>query len=321
MKILSLLLFFLNLVFFNHSLLAEEWILSPTHLYLTKYPLEEIKYNLRLDKVTFEYKSLYDKAIGEEKLGFFGYYGSSIDFLIYQDIIRIIFEELFKFSIPTNFHFLAVPLFPERKMQSLDDLAKTLFIHEGKVHHIKKQFFPFNLSLYANHKTLGFCPAKNFFLKSKPENMQDLEWLFSELGMENNLIQKAFLIGKTYFENEDRVLLQLFDLSHVKEDVPYQMIDHWSYPASPQGYPYHNQSLSTYIFDQNLEFPPQFFLMMDPKTILNPESSLFIKRYTKIQPSKINAYETELRNLIKTANYDVDKLEIYKNQLIKIYYQ
>jgi hypothetical protein len=306
--------------YLNLSLLAEEIWISPTEKYVSKNSIEEVKYNLKLDYVTLEHKPLFDKAIAQETFGFFGYYSASVDFRVYQDLIRIVFEEVLGILIPEDFHFVAVPLYSKRFIHDLEDISFFAFEDNLPIRKILQQLLPFNLSLYANHKKMGFCPARNFSLSAKHANSEDLYWLFESLGLDSDIIEKALLIANISFENENRVLLQFFDLSHESEQAPYYLIDKNSYPAWPSGYPYQNQALSDYILNSTLDYPPQFFLLLNDQTILNPYGPFVVKRYTKIQPSKIKSYEQELRNLIKTAFYHVDQRDLYLNELNKIWH-
>lgn len=299
---------------------AENSWIPPTERYLTQNSLEDVKYNLRLDYVTMEFKPLFDKAVAEETLGFSGYYGASGEFRVYQDLIRIVFEEALGISVPEDFHFLAVPLYPERFLNDLDSVCLYVFDGNSKIAEMTKQLLPINLSLYANHKTMGYCPVKNFSLGIKHVNTQDLHWLFNKLELDPTIIERAFSIGNTYFGTENRVLLQLFDMSHERGHESYQVIDRNSYPAWPGGYPYQNRALSDYALNTISGFPPQFFLLLTDHDILNPHGPIVIKRCMKVQPSKIKAYEQELRSLIKAASYNTDQRNTYLNQLKNEWY-
>lgn len=299
----------------NNLVWVEEIWVPPTQRYLSQNSLEEVKYNLRLDNVTLEHKPIFDKAIAQETLGFFGYYAASNEFRVYQDLIRITFEEILLISVPDDFHFLAVPLYPERTINDLEEVVLNAFEGNLKIQNLTKQFLPFNPSLYANHKTIGFCPAKNFSLGALHTNFQDLYWLFEKLDLDFQIIERAFSIGKQHIGDENRVLLQLFDLSHENGRQAYEIIDRNSYPAWPSGYPFQNRAFSDYALNIIYEYPPQFFLLLND-AILNPNLPLVIKRYTKIQPSKIKAYEQELKDLIRSSPFDQLKRDALRQNLL-----
>jgi hypothetical protein len=76
--------------------------ISPTKQYVAKVTLDQIKYNLKGKGVGLDHRELFDKAIAEENIGFMGYHGDSLDFLVYQDIIRIFFEEILEILYSDN---------------------------------------------------------------------------------------------------------------------------------------------------------------------------------------------------------------------------
>lgn len=303
--------FFLSLLcMFAFFTYAEE---SPTERYVSLHTLIDIKYNLRLDNVTLDYKPIFDKAIAQEVPGFVGYYGASGTFRVYQDLIRLVFEEILDFPLKPDFHFLAVPLYLHRTTKTLEDISQTFFgiPAQTQTQSIINQLLPIHISLYGNHHQIGFCPAKNFSLATEPASIADLYWLFETLELDTALIERALAIGQEHFGTENRVLLQLFTSS------TYQLIDENSYPASPTGYPYANQAVSDYLLQPALGFPPQAYLLLHENGLLNPASSLVIKRYTKIQPTKLQNYEKELRALIKTASFSPLQKNLYRDQLMR----
>ena len=291
-------IFVLSLLIIFQSIWA-----SPTERFVLNNPIEEIKYNLRLDNVTFEYKAVYDKAISQEGSGFFGYHGASSEFRVYQDLIRLVFEEVLKINVPEEFHFLAVPL--ARRPIQLEEIGRSAF--EGNLADVKKHLFPINLSLYGNYKRMGFCPIRNFHQGLETTNKEDLYWLFSELGLDQKIIEKAFQVGRDYFKEGNHLLLQFFDRS---DRSPYEFIDKIAYPSWPSGHPFENRALSDYLLNDSLQLPPQVFLLLD-RALLDPKCPLQIKRYSKIQPTKLKAYEQQLRDLIRTASYDENLRDKY----------
>lgn len=307
---------FLSCCCFTLLLGAEEAWTSPNQAYLAEFPLTDVKYNLRLDGVTLDYKPLFDKAEAQEESGFIGYFGAGPQFRVYQDLIRMIFEEILGISIPPNFHFLGVPLYP-RSLQELADVENA-FLEDSSFlpSEIVKELFPFHISVYANHKTLGYCPAKDFSLGKKHFNLKvvykDFYWLLNELGIDKGLLEQAFALIKVHLGEDSQVLLQLFDRSL----ETYAFIDQYCYAAYPSGYPYKNQAFSDFLQNPNKEFPPQFYLLLNDREVLNPAAPLLIKRYSKTQPSKIKAYEQDLRNLIRNTVYDSSGCEAYLDQLL-----
>jgi len=300
-------------LFISQAYSLEPWTKSPTERYVDSYPLEEIKYSLRLDNVTFENRPLYDKAVEQEAFGFVGYCGASGNFRVYQDLIRMVFEEVLGVSIPPDFHFLAVPLYPQRTVKNLDDIAKAYFEKNSNPYAVVNGLFPMNISLYSSHNRLGYCPLKDFFLGIERNKMEDLYWLFDYLEIDSGIIDQAVAVAKESFGAEFRVLLQFFDNGLES----YDFIDTQCYSAWPNGHPFKNQALSDYVCGR--EFPPQFFLLLDERGVLNPNAPFVIKRHAKVQSSKIKAYEGHVRGLIKAAMFNVEKCDAYRKELKQIW--
>lgn len=281
-------------------------IVSPTERYLVSHPIEEVKYSMRLAGATLEQKPIFDKSIKEEKDGFFGYFAASADFRMYQDLIRFIFEEKLGAAIPKEFHFLGVPFYPNRSLHTLQDVYEAYF--EKKIPHT---LFAFHPALYANHNRRGFSPATHFAAPIPYLHTEDLIWLLQTLEMDPNLLKLAQNITKTYFQNEDRVLLQLFDTSN----PPYACIDSFAHPASPSGHPCKNEALSDYLMGITDVWPSQYGLLLNDGAILNPQGPIRIKRYTKIQPTSLKSYEEELRNLVRQSSCNQERCQTYSNQV------
>lgn len=86
---------------------------TPTERYLIENPIEQIENHFRNEYLGEEFKShqpFFQKVIEREKEGnVFGYHASTQNFRIFQDILRAVFEEIFNYQIPEDFHFLRVP--------------------------------------------------------------------------------------------------------------------------------------------------------------------------------------------------------------------
>ena len=290
-------------------------IVSPTERYIASHPMEEIKYSMRLELATLEQKPIFDKAVKMEQDGFCAYFAASADYRTYQDLIRLIFEDKLGVNIPQEFHFLAVPLYPKRTLHTLQDVHEAYFVQKPKAQKLLEQLLPVQPALYANHNRRGFSPAKSFARGTPHPYLDDLNWLLKTLEIDPGLIQQARQITKKHFPTEDRVLLQIFDTS----PDPYACIDSFAYPASCSGIPCKNEALSDYLCENTNALGVQYFLLLNDKSILNPDGPIKIKRYTKIQPSSLKAYEEEIRALVQSCACNPVACEEYKNQLQTIW--
>ncbi len=278
--------------------------------------MEEIKHALRIDNVTLEHKPLFDKAVMQETLGFFGYSSGDVNYRVYQDSIRFIFEEILSIQIPENFHFLQVPLYHQQAFVSLEDVSTYFFDGNSIGITDKKNLYPITLSLYGNHKTHGMCPARRFSQSSVSSTFQDLVWLFETLGIDQEIYQSALKIGLEKLGEDHKMLLQFFDISHFQGDTAYATIDRIAYPGYASGHPFENSSVSSYcLTSDKTDLPPQIFLILTDHIIGNPSQAIAIKRYAKIQPSILKSYEEELRNIFKKASYDEEKKDLYLEKL------
>lgn len=272
--------------------------ISPTKQHVAEVTLEQIKYDLKGKGVGLEYRELFDKAISEETIGFMGYHGDSLDFLVYQDVIRILIEEVLEIPVRKDFHFISTPF----KINDIQSISK-LFVKD--VHYLPSVLegtFSLNFSLYSNHNRLGLNTVVNF-TKNEGDgaNLQrkELEHMFGELGMDLTLVDAIYEISHQYLDSRSGVFIQVFDNS----TTPYEFGNTVAYPSSPNGF----------ISENN---PKELRLVLDVRGVLNPTSPLTIKRYTKIQPGKLKAWEQELRELIRSSSFDAVKRDGLRQDLL-----
>ncbi|MCB1181590.1 MAG: hypothetical protein KDK55_06195 [Chlamydiia bacterium] len=295
---------------------------SPTEKYLKTHTLDEIKYNLRLDNVSLIYNDLFDKAISKEIEGFVGYHGDSLEYRVYQDVIKIILEEVVGIEIPKDFHFLDIPCFRKQVLQELVDIPKFFQPERNLGMHVQRQLFPINIALYSNHNRIGFTSVSNFTLNvSKMRSTlleADLKKFFQSLGMEPSIVEEALLIGKTQLKEDRGILLQIFDDS----EEPYGFVNNVCYPAYPNGYPFANRVISEYYYDEAISgYPTEIKMLLTDRYTLNPNAPITITRFDKIQPSIVKGYEMALRELIKGADYDPQQVEGYHQTLMHAWMQ
>lgn len=294
---------------------------KPTIRFLEQHSLEDIKYNLRLDDTTFIYKDLFDKAINKECEGFIGYHGSSREYRIFQDTIRIVLEEVVGIEIPKDFYFLDIPCFRSQKVEDLQTLLHYFLPDQNLGDQIEEQLFPLNPVLYSNYNQLGFTSTVLFTTNRSQQDPKrfsdDLKLFFAQLGMDASLIDQVFEVGKSCLKDDRGVLLQLFDLSE-----NYSFSNKHCYPAYPNGYPFKNEQTSSFFYSENqLSFPPEIKLLLTDAYTLNPFMPLKILRYDKMQSSVVKGYEEELRHLIQAASVDASQVETYREQLLEIWSQ
>lgn len=313
-KIIILLFLCLLSIFRVTDIHGSEFI-SPSKRHLEKITLDQIKYNLRGKGVGLDYRELFDKAIAAESIGFMGYHGDSLDFLVYQDIIRIIVEEVLEIPIRKDFHFVSMPLRMNHSIQSLQDLSK---VFANKIYYsqsVLESTFPLNFCMYSNHNRLGLNTVLNFSKNMGDTNLQrkELRHLFETLGIDSALLEVIYDTSHQYLDRKAGILLQVFDNS----TNPYGFGNTVGYASYPNGFIAENNLISEYFLDAHLvDFPQELRLVLDVKGILNPASPISIKRYTKMQPSKLKAWEQKLRELVRASSFDPLKRDSLKQDLL-----
>lgn len=295
--------------------LGGEAFYSPTKQQVACETLEVIKYNLKAKGTDLHYRELFDKAIEEEKIGFIGYHGDSLSFLIYQDIIKVVVEEVLGLDVRKDFHFFAPPLQRRGEPESLMELSLH-FKKEGYLaRKVLKATFPLNFSLYSNHSNSGWNSVQHFSLGGKEESKlkrRELSLFFERAGIDPEVIGDLYQLAYQHLDDKAGVLLQLFDLSQ----DPYAFINGEAYPSRPNGFIAENRQVGSYFMEcSSSSFPEELRLFLSLKGTLNPGSPLSIKRYTKIQPGKLKAWETDLRRVIRALPVNREARENLKLEL------
>ncbi|MCB1117358.1 MAG: hypothetical protein KDK50_02120 [Chlamydiia bacterium] len=288
---------------------------SPTMQYLEKHPPSEIKYHWYLDSANFVHKELFDKIILNEKEGFIGYHGSSLEYRIYQDVIKAVIENIVGIKVPENFHFLCIPGFYNQRIGSLEDVAKSFLPKVYFNSKIEHQLFPIAPSLYANHNCFGYSPGMHFTTNTsyKPfqHHIDEIKRYFTALGIDHQLADELLALGKTLLKNDRGILLQIFDTTKL------DFADAHCYAAFPNSAPRKNETVSNLY--SNGQYPSEIRMLLTDTWTLNPNAPLVIKRFDKTQTSIVKEYNKQLVERICNANYDANLVEAYRNKLYQIW--
>ena len=186
-------------------------------------------------------------------MGFVGYHGDSLDYYIYQDIIRYVMEEIVGISVRPDFHFLAVPLDP---MQSIQTKGHVLRVFEERNNNPSPPLaiqFPLNFTLWDNLNRFGINTLEHYNNDESVKPLgyaRRLKWLFQRLGMQDNEIAKLFALAKEQLSASKGVIIQIFDTSF----KPYEFTKNIAFPAYPNGYMAVNKTVDEYFMDDSL-FP------------------------------------------------------------------
>jgi len=78
---------------------------SPTNRFIQAHGWEKISSGLKNLGVSMVHRNLFDRIWHREERGFIGYHGSTQEYRIYQDIIKIVLEEIIGLISPKTFIF------------------------------------------------------------------------------------------------------------------------------------------------------------------------------------------------------------------------
>lgn len=299
----------------------------PTERFTEFHNYEHILQSLKANGMSLEHRNFFEHIIPHEELGFFGYHSSTQGFRIFQDIIRIVLEEVCEIEVKKDFHFIRVPGKPLLSRQSSQQFLKDHPSVDNYIADQQEQLLSMNYALFGNFNNFGSCTVY-YFTENRSASttvfQAKLNYLFESVGSPPHMISELFAIGNSLMETDNAVLFQFFDFSHYNAfNKHYQLMDQMSYPALPGGIPHSiNKKMSElYLGNQPQHFTEEFRLVINNSHILNPYSSLSIKRYERSDPQKIKEYETKLREAIRNLPHDHAKAMQYRQLLLNLWGQ
>ncbi len=337
------LIFIINSTFF--SLYSENFISefslvnkdsfsyrAPTERQIEYETSAKIKSTLASTGTPIHYFDFWTKIIANEEKGFFGYQAAKQGYRIFQDIIKMVFEEVLGFEIKKDFYFLRIPLDPSLFELSSAQNFLQLYPHVNDgIPEQRNQIISMNYTLFGNFSDFSQCTVCYFAQNHswfKINYEEKLQFLFKELGLPTQAISSLFKIGQEIDDYDTGVIFQFFDDSHYNpiDHNPYELVDCFCYPAIGAG-PYDGQVIlplsqifqSTFAkkFDKGTG---QLRLIMNTATTLNPYSELSIRRYDLVDSKLIEKYEVALREKIQSLSRDPILVGLYKNKLKAIWY-
>jgi hypothetical protein len=279
----------------------------PTEKQIALFSVGEMEKSLSLRKVVIPNKRVIDQISAAERAGILGYHGDSIDFMIYQDIIKNVLEIIvLEKPIRKDFHFLAVPLDPVLKIQTKAQLAN-VFMHDAYPERaLYETTFPLNFTIWDNASRLGLNTIEHF-VKNEPVKplgyKKRLVWLFAKLGIDEDEIESLFKAGHKHLNSTTGVILQIFD------NKDYAIAKKIAYPSYPNGFISENATVDEFFMNDHYvpPFPHEVRLLLNNHETLNPNNPLKIVRHTPgISSLDMQAYENSQKTRIK--NFVFNKL-------------
>lgn len=300
---------------------------SPTKRFVEYHNYEIVLETLRLYGLSLQHRNFFEHITPHEELGFFGYHSSTQGFRIYQDIIRMVLEEICKIQIKKDFHFLRIPGKPLLNRQSAQQFLKDYPSVNDHRPDQREQLLSMNYSLFGNFRQFGECTIYWFTTNTSASTVgfqHQLNYLFDLLGIPTDTLPNLFAIGNSLMFMDNAVLFQFFDFSHHNPfENYYSLVDLMCYNSQPGGVPspLETKSSEAYFGVHSSPFPAQFRLVINNSHILNPYSSLHIKRFERNDPELVREYETNLREAINKLPYDKIKMMEYRELLLGMWGQ
>lgn len=284
-------------------LLGGEAYQRPTGRYIEYNTWEAIVKGLESSGLTLEHRPLFDSIGQSEERGLIGYHASSQEFRIYQDVIKIVLEELLGLKIKEDFHFFRIPgesLYNHENLGSYgpNPLDPTLFLSV-------------NFALYGNHEPNAQSSSSYlYFAKNCSAHKIDFEEkirpLFERLSIDLSHIGNLFTIGRRELTGAHGVLFQLIDTS----DEPYALADNHALCHEC------STNFSTAL-DTKGPLPQEMSLLLTNKFTLNPYSSLVVKRFDYTDPEQESGYLNKMRQAVRSLTFGQLEATLYRQQLLR----
>jgi hypothetical protein len=325
----------LSLVFFNSVLFAgipvEECYRSPTSQLICREGWDQIEDALLEMGIPAELIPFFGEVSLEEDWGHIGYHGTNQGYRIFQDVIRLVVEEVLDIPLRDDFHFLRIPGDSDFELNSMYEFVSYWGEKvDNKSEKRAKQLISLNFSVYSNFDEPGSC-SLNLFVQDMSKNWIDyraqLIVLFHQLGISTKCVDALLEIGNRWLDDEGGILLQISESSHLNNPYgeAYLFADMQCYPAKRGGHrcgsdlisnQYRIQMSDSYV-EGNVEIAPQLRLLMNTRHTLNPFSHLRIRRWDLYDADTICAYEKEMRKYAETMPYNQDKVKKFRSGLMK----
>ena len=300
---------------------------SASRRFCDYHSYEQVLSTLRNHGLTLEHRNFFEHVMPHEELGFFGYHSSTQGFRIFQDIIRVVLEEICELEIKKDFHFLRVPGKELLSCQSKEEFFKNYPHVYNYAADQQEQLLSMNYVLFGNFNNFGSCSVFYFTQNRSATSVifeTKLAMLFDEVGLPKEAIQGLFLLGQPLMMEDNAILLQCFDFSHFHPaHRPYELVDRMCYAAVPGGVPdpIAVKLSELYLGERPQRFTQQLRLVINNSDILNPYGPLYIRRLERTDPAVVQLYETRLRQALQGLPYDKEKARAYRQKLLQLWGQ
>lgn len=245
-----------------------------------------------------------------EKAGFVGYHGTTQKYRIFQDIVKLIIEDVVGIPVREDFYFFRLPGDPHYSYMNL---------REGGSQEVDaSRFLSMNFAIYSNHNIMGSSSYHYFTLhwSAAPKDYEVIiKPLFVQLGIPTDKIHELFKIGEKHLSKTNGVLYQIFDMSHLDPSKTYYSLADAHCISYGSKLPFSSVVKGTFP----TRFPNHIRMLLTNEATLNPYSPLVIKRFDKLSSEATVAYMEELRLAVKSLSYSQDKAISYRDELFLLW--
>jgi hypothetical protein len=333
MKKLILSLLATNTFLFSGIPITGEY-LSPSSQIVKRESWERIEKEVKRLGITEDLIPFFESIAEKEEWGHLGYHGANQGFRVYQDVIRLVVEEILQIPVREDFHFLRAPGDPELNLYNLTEFSR---YHgkdnvDNKTDERAKQLLSMNFAIWSNFDHSGSFSLYLFvdnFSKTSIDYSKELIPFFKALGIPKEELHALFNVGRQFLNEDGGILLQLSESSHLNDPLgeAYNFADEQLYPCKRGGYQYGSYPISNHyerIFtdlylEHKLDCAPQLRLLINNKNTLNPYSFLTIRRYDLYPEDLIKSYEDSLREKVKKLPFDPDKATKCREKLLDLW--
>lgn len=315
----------------NASIPMHDHFKGPTEQLVKRESWGHIESKLHKMKISSQYFPLFETISSDEDWGHIGYHGAAQGYRIYQDIIKMVVEEVLQIPVREDFQFLRIPGDSDLNLNSIDEFADFW----GKLNnHGKKgkQLLSLNFGIYSNFDVPG-SSSLNFFVhdysKGHISLINELKPFFEQVGLNPSAVSQLFNLASNRLSDEGGVLLKISETSHLTNPnhKAYNHADILCYPCKRGGYAYGHSSFSNHMSrlmtsqytEGDIDIAPQFRLLINNKVVLNPYSDFHIMRWDLYDTETIANYEKELRAAIKKLKSNPAKADAYRNKLLNLW--
>lgn len=297
---------------------------SPSQRFFLKHPLQTVISTTVSQGIEMKELAFFQSVMDQEVEGFIGYHGGCSDYRLFQDLIRFVVQDVLNINVRDDFHFLRIP-----GTESLCfDSAKAFVRAFGEeiddtTSYTRQHILSLNIALFQFYDfPLEFTPR--YFIQNQPwtsPNYWALLLDFVErIGIDPKDFEKIIALGRSCLPQDRGVLIQFF----AEDADPYTFVDTHFYAARAGGKSCGIKPSSLF----RLELPdylsslvefPQLRLVINNKHILNPFSSLKMRRYDTCSDHQRQYYEESIRQQIQSLTVKLDKRDAVRQQLLSIW--